>query len=262
MSHLQLSCAYHAWTNFLFPQYWFIGCNTSFHQTSSWDIQHLSFNCTFQVFYWCSCAPWFIYCYLLMCLRLCLLVHLGNLCKFDILSCLVVLCLYFFHLWHHPWQWCLPSHLLPDHIWHRHLVYYAHLMSSHLVTLGCILLLHHILLNHHFTHCCEMMLPSFLVHCLLASWLKLLDSTQKYSIPWSSMGFSPSYHVYPPSKLPVNLFLALSICMCGDVFQWLETWNNVHPVPFLVSLQLILRFFDCLCFWHLCKLVHMNQMWF
>ena len=71
---------------FLFIQCWWIGCNTSFRQTSSQVVQQLSLDFLFWLLWWCSRYPWFLYCLLLLCLHICLLVHLGHLCRFGIFS--------------------------------------------------------------------------------------------------------------------------------------------------------------------------------
>ena len=63
--------------------------------------------------------------------------------------CLVVPCLHCFFLWRHPWHWRATGNLILGFLWHKHSVYYSHLMSSHIVPYQCIIIIQFIIILPH-----------------------------------------------------------------------------------------------------------------
>ena len=63
-----------------------------------------TFILTFYVLFWCYHAPLFISFLFILCLHLCLLVHLGHLCQFGFFPRIAVPCLHYSFMWHHPWH--------------------------------------------------------------------------------------------------------------------------------------------------------------
>ena len=134
---------------FYFPSVLIIKCHIYFHQHLSRGDQHLYLNFPLLVWCWCSHAPWSFHLLIIMCLHLCILVRLGQLCQCgpSLLYSSSMSSLFF--IWRHTWQWRLPGNLLLDLLRHSHSVHYAHLVSSHILPLQYILLLQFVLILPH-----------------------------------------------------------------------------------------------------------------